>query len=129
MLKGKNKISRNRKSKRVKRSSRMVGNKQKKNRAEIEDELAIIEAIKEAKNSERIRIKEKYEDHEKIRKNKIKGEKETSKVETMKKLFEKNEIVLEKKENKVKFISKMIEEMGGNKKTPGIPKFQKIPKF
>ena len=60
----------------VKRSSRMVGNKQKKNRAELEDELAILEAIKEAK-----------------------------------------------------IISKMMEEMGGNKKTPGIPKFRNSEKF
>ena len=87
-----------------------MGNQQKKNRAEIEDEHAIIEAIKEVTNSERIRIKEKNEDYEKIRKYKVKREKDTNKVETMKKLFEKKEIVEEKKESKVKSISKMLEE-------------------
>ena len=42
----------------------------------------------------------------------------------MKKLFEKKEIVEEKKESKVKSISKMLEEMGGKKKTPEILTFR-----
>ena len=48
----------------------------------------------------------------------VKGEKETSRVENIKKLFEKGEVLEEKKmvESKVKNISRMLEEMGGKEK-------------